>query len=149
VQWLRSGARITLSVKSRRSFEVPARPLVAVVDDDASLRDATQNLLEAAGFATVAFGSAQRFLDSARRRDVSCLVTDMRMPGMTGLELFQALVASDAAIPTVLITAYPDEDVRSTVRKAGIRCYLSKPFSPEQLCECVRSAIASSPTPKS
>lgn len=128
---------------------MPARPLVAVVDDDASLRQATQNLLEAAGFSTVAFGSPDGFLKSPTRHDVSCLVTDMRMPGMTGLELFQGLVASDSAIPTVLITAYPDENVRSTARKAGIRCYLSKPFSPEQLCECVRSAIASGSTPKS
>ena len=124
-------------------------PLVAVVDDDASLRHATQNLLEAAGFSTIAFESPQRFLESARRRDVSCLVTDMRMPGMTGLELFQKLVAADNPIATVLITAYPDETVRATAHKAGIRCYLSKPFSPDQLCNCVRSAIASGTTPKS
>ena len=134
---------------SPRELEVPARPLVAVVDDDSSLRNATQNLLEAAGFSTVAFGSADGFLKSPRRNDVSCLVTDMRMPGMTGLELFKRLVASDNAIPTVLITAYPDEAVRSTAREAGIRCYLSKPFSPEQLCDCVRSAIARNATPKS
>ena len=125
------------------------KPLVAVVDDDASLRHATQNLLEAAGFSTVVFESPQRFLESPRRRDVSCLVTDMRMPGMTGLELFQGLVAADNPIATVLITAYPDETVRATARKAGIRCYLSKPFSPEQLCNCVRSAIASGITRKS
>ena len=130
-------------------LEVPARPLVAVVDDDSSLRHATQNLLEASGFSTVAFDSPDEFLNSPRRTDVSCLVTDMRMPGMTGLELFQRLVASDNAIPTVLITAYPDEAVRFTAREAGIRCYLSKPFSPEQLCDCVRSAIARNATPKS
>jgi FixJ family two-component response regulator len=135
--------------KSREELEVPARPLVAVVDDDTSLRHATQNLLEAAGFATVAFGSPDGFLNSPRRHDASCLVTDMRMPGMTGLELFQQLVASHNAIPTVLITAYPDETVRSTARKAGIRCYLSKPFSPEELCHCVQSAIAGGTTPKS
>jgi len=128
---------------------VPVTPLVAVVDDDASLRHATQNLLEAAGFSTVAFGSPKGFLQWPKRRNVSCLVTDMRMPGMTGLELFQQLVATDDAIPTVLITAYPDEAVRTTARKAGIRCYLSKPFSPHQLCECVRTAIASGLTPKS
>jgi len=128
---------------------VTGKPLVAVVDDDASLRHATQNLLEAAGFSTITFESPQRFLESARRRDVSCLVTDMRMPGMTGLELFQQLVAADNPIATVLITAYPDETVRATARKAGIRCYLSKPFSPEQLCNCVRSAIASGSTRKS
>jgi FixJ family two-component response regulator len=142
VQWLRGGAGIRLVVNRSREFEVAQKPLVAVVDDDESLRLATQNLLEAAGFSTIAFGSPKRFLESPRRHDVSCLVTDMRMPGMTGLELFQQLVASEDAVPTVLITAYPDETVRSTARKAGIRCYLSKPFSPQQLCECVRSAIA-------
>ncbi len=125
------------------------RLLVAVVDDDASLREATQNLLEAAGYATVAFDGPEQFLESAPRHDVVCLVTDMRMPGMTGLQLFQELVATNNPIPTVLITAYPDETVRLAARKAGIRCYLSKPFPPEKLCECVRSAVAGSATPKS
>lgn len=118
-------------------------PLVAVVDDDASIRDATQNLLEAAGFATAAFGSGETLLRSKRRKDVACLVTDMRMPGMTGLELCQALAASGKSVPTVLITAYPDEVVRARARQAGVRCYLPKPFSPEELCECVRAALAS------
>ena len=70
------------------------------------------------------------------------MVADMRMPGMTGLELFEALVAPDRAIPTVLITAYPDEQTRLRARQAGILCYLSKPFSPEELCECVDAALA-------
>ena len=121
---------------------MPERPLVAVVDDDPSFRDATQNLLEASGFSTTAFASAESFLASKRRHDVSCLVTDMRMPGMTGLELCLELAASGNPIPAVLITAYADESVRSRARKAGVRCYLSKPFSPERLCDCVRSALA-------
>jgi DNA-binding response OmpR family regulator len=64
------------------------------------------------------------------------------MPGMTGLDLFEALVAANGAIPTVLVTAYPDEAVRMRARQAGILCYLSKPFSPEELCACVDAAIA-------
>ena len=121
---------------------MPETQLVAIVDDDPSFRDATQNLLQASGFSTATFASAESFLASKRRHDVSCLVTDMRMPGMTGLELCLELAASGHPIPAVLITAYPDESVRPRARKAGIRCYLSKPFSPEQLCECVRSALA-------
>lgn len=125
------------------------RPLVAVVDDDPSIRRATQNLLEAAGFSTAAFDSGQSFLMSKRRHDASCLVTDMRMPGMTGLELFLELVALGNRLPTVLITAFPEDAVRSRARKAGIHCYLGKPFSPEKLCECVRSALATRSIPKS
>jgi FixJ family two-component response regulator len=125
------------------------RPLVAIVDDDASIREATHNLLDAAGFATASFGSARDFLDSPWRQRASCLVADVRMPGMTGLELHLALAASGGPIPTVLITAYLDEAVRQQARKAGITCCLGKPFSPEQLCECVRVAIASRATPKS
>ena len=109
-------------------------PLVAIVDDDDSIRSATENLLEAAGYSTTTFSSAEGLMSSERRNDVSCVVTDMRMPGMTGLELFEALESSGRAIPTVLITAYPDEQ--------GILCYLSKPFSPEELCACVDAALA-------
>ena len=128
---------------------MPPQPLVAIVDDDESIRHATQNLLEAAGFSTTMFPNAASFLGSWRRRRVSCLVTDMRMPGMTGLELYETLVASGDVIPTVLMTAYPDETIRLRARKAGVVCYLSKPFSPEELCECIRSALAARPIPKS
>lgn len=118
------------------------KPLVAIVDDDESMRRATSNLLESAGFATATFADAQAFLGSRHRRGVACLVTDMRMPGMTGLELHQSLLASGNDIPTVLITAYADESTRLRARKAGIVCFLPKPVPPEELCECVRSALA-------
>jgi FixJ family two-component response regulator len=121
---------------------VPHRALVAIIDDDDSIRSATGNLLEAAGYATATFQSADEFLRAQSRHQVSCIVTDMRMPGMTGLDLFEALVAANGAIPTVLVTAYPDEAVRMRARQAGILCYLSKPFSPEELCACVDAAIA-------
>ena len=129
---------------------MPQGPLVAIVDDDDSIRGATENLLEAAGYSTTTFSSAESFISSDRRRSrVSCVVADMRMPGMTGLELFEALVASGRAIPTVLITAYPDEQTRLRARQAGILCYLSKPFSPEELCACVDAALARTVRPKS
>ena len=121
---------------------MPNRAIVAIVDDDVTMRDATQDLLEAAGYSTATFSSAAGFLDSSLRGGVSCLVTDMRMQGMTGLELYQELAASGKVVPTVLVTAYLDDSVRSRARKAGIVCCLSKPFAPEELIECVRSVLA-------
>jgi FixJ family two-component response regulator len=120
------------------------KPLVAIVDDDKSLRSATRDLLKAAGFSTAAFEDAESFLGSASRASAACLVADMRMPGMTGLELYQALVASGERIPTVIITAHPEELTQSRARDAGITCYLSKPFAPDDLLECVGEALAKS-----
>ena len=128
------------------------RPLVVIVDDDQSLRNATRDLLKAAGFSTATFEDAESFLGSASRAAAACLVADMRMPGMTGLELYQALVASGDRIPTVIITAHPEELTRSRARDAGITCYLSKPFAPDDLLECVGEALAKSqrgPIPRS
>jgi FixJ family two-component response regulator len=120
------------------------RPLVAIVDDDKSHRNATRDLLRAAGFPTATFEDAESFLGSESRASTACVVADMRMPGMTGLELYQALVASGEGIPTVLITAQPEERTQSRAREAGITCYLSKPFAPDDLLECVREALAKS-----
>ena len=119
-------------------------PLIVVVDDDKSIRNATQDLLKAAGFSTATFEDAESFLGSASRASAACLVADMRMPGMTGLELYQALLASGECIPTVIITAHPEELTQSRARDAGITCYLSKPFAPDDLLECVREALAKS-----
>jgi FixJ family two-component response regulator len=119
--------------------------LVAIVDDDELFRDATRNLLQAAGFATATFANAATFLESSQRRSAACMVADMRMPGMTGLQLYQALVSAGDGIPTVLITAYPEDRDRARAREAGITCFLSKPFVPEQLLECVRKGLANSP----
>jgi FixJ family two-component response regulator len=118
------------------------RPLVAIVDDDESIRRATHSLLRAAGFATAAFSDAESFLSSATRASTACLVADMRMPGMSGLELYHALVASGEGVPTVLITAYPEDITRSRAREAGISCLLGKPFAAEELLECIHAALA-------
>jgi len=123
------------------------RPLVAIVDDDQSIREATSNLLQSAGFLTATFADAESFLTSSEPR-AACLVADMRMPGMSGLQLHQHLIASGASIPTVLITAYPSDATRLRAREAGIDCCLAKPFAPDELLECVRGALAGA-TPKS
>jgi len=118
------------------------RPLVAIVDDDESIRNATRDLLRAVGFSTATFEDAESFLASASRASAACVVADIRMPGMTGVELYKALVASGNGIPTVIITAHPEEVSQSRAREAGITCYLSKPFVPDELVECVREALA-------
>ena len=120
------------------------KPLVAVVDDDQSIRNAPRDLVRAAGVSTATVEDAESFLGSATRASAACLVADMRMPGMSGLELYQALVASGDVIPTVIITAHPEELTQSRAREAGITCYISKPFAPDELLECVREALAKS-----
>jgi FixJ family two-component response regulator len=123
---------------------MPETPLVAIVDDDKSIRNATQDLLKAAGFSTATFADAESFLGSASRASAACVVADMRMPGRSGLELYQELVASGRGIPTVIITAHPQELTQARAREAGITCYLTKPFAPDDLIECVREAVAKS-----
>jgi FixJ family two-component response regulator len=118
------------------------KPLVAVVDDDQSMRNSIHDLLRSAGLSAVTFRDAESFLASASRSAAACLIVDMRMPGMTGLELHKALVTSGDVIHTVLITAHPEEVTQSRAREAGITCYLSKPFAPDELLECVREAVA-------
>jgi FixJ family two-component response regulator len=122
-------------------------PLVAIVDDDKSIRNATQDLLRAAGFATATYEDAESFLGRTSRATVACLVADMRMPGMSGVELYQALLASGHGIPTVIITAHPEEVTQARGRVAGLTCYLIKPFTPDELLECVNEALAKSRTP--
>jgi FixJ family two-component response regulator len=117
---------------------VPQRPLVAIVDDDESIRETTQDLLESAGLAAATFASAALLLNSRRLNSISCLVTDLRMPQMSGLQLHQHLVASNYAIPTILITAYPDDRMRAQALKAKVVCYLAKPFAAEELLDCIR-----------
>src|SRR6185436_9974412 len=111
---------------------MPEGPLVAIVDDDKSIRKATQDLLRAAGFSTATFENAESFLGSASRVSAACVVADLRMPGMTGVKLYQELVASGHPIPTVIITAHPEELTQARAREAGITCCLIKPFAPDE-----------------
>jgi FixJ family two-component response regulator len=115
-------------------------PLVAIVDDDKSMRDTTKDLLESAGFSAIAFARAATFLKFRGLSKVSCLIADMRMGEMNGLELHQHLVASNHPIPTILMTAYPDERVRDQALRANVVCYLAKPFAADELLACLRRA---------
>jgi FixJ family two-component response regulator len=120
---------------------VPKAPLIAIVDDDESIRDTTKDLLESAGYSAAVFARAASFLKSRRLSQVCCLIADMRMPKMTGLELHQHLVASKRGIPTILMTAYPDERAQARAIKANVVGYLIKPFAADELLACVRRAV--------
>jgi FixJ family two-component response regulator len=128
---------------AHREIRVPKGPLVAIVDDDESIRNTTKDLLESAGFSGAVFACAASLLRSRRLSQVSCLIADMRIPKMTGLELHQHLVAANRAIPTILMTAYPDERSRTQAIKANVVCYLIKPFAADELLACVRRAVRS------
>jgi len=118
-----------------------AKPLISIIDDDESMREAIKGLVKSLGYRVETAASAQEFLSSPHVRRTSCLITDMQMPGMTGLELYQRLSTSGKPIPTILITAYPDDGVRERARSAGVIGYLSKPFDENDLLACIRSAL--------
>ena len=117
--------------------------LVAVVDDDDSMRVALEGLLKAVGFPARAFASAEEFLKSGQQHQTSCLIADIRMPGMSGLELQAQLNAERCRIPTIFITAHGDEKMRLQALRAGAVEFLSKPFDEEILLESVRAAMES------
>jgi FixJ family two-component response regulator len=115
--------------------------LISIVDDDESFREAMTSLMKSLGFEVEAFSSAEGFLASPRLENTSCLIADVHMPGMTGIELQQNLVASGRTIPVILITAYPDDNVRARAVAAGVICYLSKTFDDDALLGFVRTAL--------
>jgi len=117
------------------------KPVISIVDDDESVRDGTADLIRSMGFIAEAFGRAEDFLRSNLLHDTSCLISDMRMPGMTGLELHNRLVKSGHDIPTILITAFPNERDRRRAKRAGVICYLTKPFDQDELLASIRSAL--------
>ena len=119
------------------------RTLISVVEDDQPFRDSMRKLMTVLGYTVEAFSSAADFLKSPLVTETACLVTDVQMPGMSGIELHKYLVDSGHAIPTILVTAYPDEKTRTRALMDGVVCYLSKPVDDEQLERCLRSALDS------
>jgi len=117
--------------------------MVAVIDDDESYRDAVQRLLKSAGLSVRTFGSAELFLNSGQQHEAGCLIADIRMPGMSGLELQTKLNADHCRIPTIFITAHGDEKMRLQAMRAGAVKFLMKPFDGETLLEAVRVAMES------
>ena len=117
------------------------KPVISIVDDDTSVREGTMDLLNSMGFITEAFQRADEFLESDRRHGTSCLIADMQLPGMTGLELYDHLVGTGQIVPTILITAFPDDKDRARALRAGVSCYLAKPFGETELLACIQSAL--------
>ena len=115
--------------------------LIAIVDDDESVRGALEDMMQEAGFVTFACTSAEEFLDSPRKRQTACLITDIRMPGISGLELQSRLNAARHRIPIIFITAHGDEDMRLQALRAGAVEFLAKPFDDAQLLDNVRAAL--------
>src|ERR1700737_393910 len=115
--------------------------LVAIVDDDDSMRSALQGLLKAVGLPAQAFASAEEFLKSGHQHQTACLIADIRMPGMSGLELQAQLNAERCRIPTIFITAHGDTKMRMQALRGGAVEFLSKPFDDVVLLESVRAAL--------
>jgi FixJ family two-component response regulator len=116
--------------------------LIAIVDDDDSVREACKGLIRSMGFAAEAFSSGEDFLRSPSLSNTACLIADINMPGMSGFDLHCQLSALRKCIPTILITAYPNESVIARALSAGVIGYLRKPFSEDDLLGCVRAALA-------
>ena len=115
--------------------------MVAIIDDDESYRLAVQRLLKSAGFPVRSFVSAEDFLSSGQQQETGCLIADIRMPGMSGLDLQATLTADHCRIPTIFMTAHGDEKMRLQAMRAGAVKFLTKPFDGEDLIEAVRVAL--------
>ena len=117
--------------------------MVAIIEDDESYRLAVRRLLKSAGFSVQSFASAEDFLNSGEQRETGCLIADIRMPGMSGLDLQSKLNSDHCPIPTIFITAHGDEKMRLQAMRGGAVKFLAKPFDGEVLIEAVRVALGS------
>jgi len=122
---------------------MPTELVIAIVDDDESAREGTTDLIQSMGFIAKAFPHAAGFLQSGSIQRTSCLISDVRMPGMTGLELHEHLVGSGHVIPTILVTAFPNDRDRTQAMQSGVLCYLTKPFGEDELLGCIHAALKS------
>ena len=115
--------------------------MIAIVDDDEALREAMKSLVRSLGYSVSTFGSAEEFLNSEQVSDTSCLITDLHMPGLSGLDLQDRLIARGHRFPIIFLTGYPDEDVRVRAMKAGAIAFLSKPFNADHLLGYLDKAL--------
>ena len=115
-------------------------PLVAIIDDDDSVRVTTDSLVRSLGYIVHTFASAEEFLRSNRVDDFSCVITDVQMPGMSGVQLQDQLRDQGYRVPFIFFTAFPDENIRTRALAAGAICYLTKPFDGDSLIQCLQAA---------
>jgi FixJ family two-component response regulator len=137
--------QVEIDLRSARQFAKlrPERPcVVAVIDDDESVRESVVNLIESVGYCGTFFCSAEEFLDSPEINTVACMIVDVRLPGISGLELLSKMQAHQRSIPTVFITAHIDGSARKQAIEAGSVAFLYKPFRSDVLLDAVRAALA-------
>jgi FixJ family two-component response regulator len=116
-------------------------PLISIVDDDESVRIGMTSLVRSLGYEVQSYESAEDFLQSQERHGSSCLISDIQMPGIGGLELQKVLAAENSATPIIFITAFPDANIRQIALQAGAACFLSKPCDGDTLIKCLESAL--------
>jgi FixJ family two-component response regulator len=122
--------------------------VIAIVEDDQFFRESMGRLMRSLGYDVAAFPSAADFLASPRVAEMGCLIADIHMPAMTGLELYKNLMETGHPIPTILVTAYPDEVDRARALSDGVVCYLRKPIDEQHLVRCLRAALQSDAPPE-
>ena len=120
---------------------MPSVPLISIVDDDDALRSSLEDLIQSIGYRTQGFPSAEAFLSSNQARDTACLILDVRMPGMNGLDLQRQMVADKCQIPIIFVTSHADDHARVRAFEAGAVDFLSKPFREEELLNAIDAAL--------
>lgn len=138
-----SGARrlCAVGVATVRNSELAKSHVISIIDDDPSVREATQSLIRSLGYDAQVFASAEEYLQSDRLDDSSCLITDLHMPGMSGSDLQDRLIADGYQIPIIFVTAYYEDRIRDRVMDAGAFGFLRKPFNDESLIACLDRAL--------
>ena len=115
--------------------------MISIVDDDELVREATKSLVRSLGYTAATFCSAEEFLELAQVTATACLITDVQMPGLNGVELQDRLIADGNRMPVIFVTAFPDERLRGQAIRSGAVGYLTKPFSEDHLIECIDLAL--------
>jgi FixJ family two-component response regulator len=129
------------SLRVKENTALSKLPLVAIIDDDESVRATTDSLVRSLGYIVFTFASAEEFLRSNRLNDLSCVIADVQMPGMSGVELQAHLLAQGNRLPFIFFTAFPDERIRAQALRAGAICYLTKPFDGDRLVQSLQDAL--------
>jgi FixJ family two-component response regulator len=142
-----AGARVAGFVQTAGT-RMQKTSLVSIVEDDQFFRESMKRLMRSQGYSVETFSSAADFLASPRYAETACLIADVHMPAMTGIELYRQLIAAGYTIPTILVTAYPNAADRDRAVKDGIVCYLPKPVDDKHLIRCLRAALHSGEPPE-
>ena len=139
--WLQAACSERHSARTPESTALSNPSVISIIDDDGSVRAATYNLVRSLGYVVHTFESAGEFLRSPHLNETSCVIADIQMPAMSGLELHAHLLAEGYRVPFIFITAFSSENARTQALKAGASCYLTKPFTGEALINCLDVAL--------